>query len=150
MNRKRTSVIVISILVGFFSLAVENTVANNVTQSSKYLIADSFRAIAAKGYDWNHIFENHSASGVVAKQRLKANPDYIYSIYQNMTNNQIQACVQRAWKDRGKVETQLPIPPAKSTRIRYRAYDQETKYTIEFWQNADTGFVETAYPVKIK
>ncbi len=67
-----------------------------------------------------------------------------------MTDNQIQACVQRAWKDRGKVEIQRPIPPATSTRIRYRAYDPETKYTIEFWQNADTGFVETAYPVKIK
>jgi hypothetical protein len=106
------------------------------------------QGIAANGYDWVHIFKNHSPSGEVAKQRLKANPDYIYSIFQNMTDNQIKSCVQRAWKERKKVETQEAIPPATARRIKYRAYDAETKYTLFIWQNEDTGYIETAFPIK--
>jgi ribosomal protein L23 len=112
-------------------------------------IADSFKAIAVKGFDWNHIFENHSAAGKVAKQRLMNDPNYIYSIYQNMTDSQIQACVQRTWKVKEKINIQSAAP-GKSRRIQYRGYDADTKYTIEFWQNEDSGFVETAYPIKVK
>lgn len=119
------------------------------TSSSKQYIVDSFKAIAAKGFNWDHIFENHSVAGKVAKQRLKADSDYIYSIYQNMTDAQIQSCVQRAWKSKEKIKIQSAAP-GESRRIQYRGYDSDSKYTIEFWQNEDSGFVETAYPVKVE
>jgi hypothetical protein len=126
------------------------SISNVQDTPSSHTIADSFQGIAASGYDWPHIFKNHSPSGEVAKQRLKASADYSYSIYQNMTDNQIKSCVQRAWKDRKKVETQPAVPPATARRIKYRAYDAETKYTLEIWQNEDTGFIETAYPIRVK
>jgi hypothetical protein len=66
-----------------------------------------------------------------------------------MTDAQIQSCVQRAWKSKEKIKIQSAAP-GESRRIQYREYDADSKYTIEFWQNEDSGFVETAYPVKVK
>lgn len=138
-----------SILVGSFATAVQGTVVSHDFITKNLVLVDSFKGIAANGYDWSHIFLNHSPSGDVAKQRLKADSEYVYSIYQNMTDNQIKACVQRAWKSREKIEIQAAAP-GKSRRIKYRGYDEDTKYTLEIWQNEDTGFIETAYPVKTK
>lgn len=64
-----------------------------------------------------------------------------------MTENQIKASVQRAWKKRNKLKIQQDLA-AGQMRIEYRGYDPETGYTLEIWQNKKTGIVETAYPVK--
>jgi ribosomal protein L23 len=142
------SVVFITLLTSNVSSEAQ-TFSKDKVNVAEYYIADSFKAIAAKGFNWEHIFENHSAAGKVAKQRLKNDPNYIYSIYQNMTDSQIQACVQRTWKVKEKINIQSAAP-GKSRRIQYRGYDAETKYTIEFWQNEDSGFIETAYPIKAK
>jgi hypothetical protein len=105
-----------------------------------------FRGPAAKEYDWEHIFNNHAPWGVVAKQRLRQNPDYIRSIFEGMSENEIKETVQRAWENREKVETQVD-PLTGEKQIRYRAYDEQSRKTIEIWQNAQTGIVKSAYPL---
>ena len=65
-----------------------------------------FRGRGAKGFNWEHIIERHAPEGSVAQQRLRDNPDYIVAIFENMTENQIKGCVQRAWKNRERVDTQ--------------------------------------------
>jgi hypothetical protein len=63
-----------------------------------------------------------------------------------MTENQIKGCVQRAWKNREKVDTQEDLI-TEVIRIKYRGFDRETGYILEIWQNQTTGIVETAYPI---
>lgn len=90
---------------------------------------------------------NHAPWGKVAQQRLRANPNYIISIFEGMTENEIKACVKRAWETREKIRKQNAYP-GDSERIIYRGLDPETGYTVEIIQNKDTGIIETAYPVE--
>lgn len=105
-----------------------------------------FRGRGAKGFNWEHIIERHAPEGRIAQQRKRENPDYI-AIFENMTENQIKGCVQRAWKNREKVDTQEDFI-TEVIRVKYHGSDSKTGYTLEMWQNQSTGIVETAYPIE--
>lgn len=105
----------------------------------------AFRGPAAKGYDWGHIIDHHAPWGSVAKQRKVAGR--LNDVFENMTEAQIKASVQSAWKDRSRIQTQIN-PATGETRILYRGRDLNSGYTIEMWYNQNTGIVETAYPLQ--
>lgn len=100
-----------------------------------------FRGPAAKGFDWQHIFDNHSDHGLVALQSSKK------TIFRDLSEAQIEARVKAAWQFRSHVRSQFD--PLGVERILYRAAaDAVSGEVIEFWYNAVTRIVETAYPVK--
>lgn len=103
-----------------------------------------FRGPAAKGFDWEHIIDHHAPWGSVAKQRVAQGIDE--SIFENMSEQQIRASVQEAWRHRNRVRTQLN-PATGETRVLYSGQDARSGYTIEMWYNQNTGIVETAYPI---
>ncbi|MEG4812303.1 hypothetical protein QUA82_32660, partial [Microcoleus sp. F8-D3] len=77
-----------------------------------------------------------------------ASPYQIFWVFATPVNfyNQIKGCVQRAWKNRERVDTQEDLI-TEVIRVKYRGSDLETGYTLEMWQNQSTGIVETAYPI---
>ena len=98
-----------------------------------------FKGRRAKGFDWDHIFERHSDFGKIARHRSTG------TIFEGLTEKQIQARVQAAWKNRRAIRRQLD--PDGVTRIRYHGVDPVSGQIIEMWQNQATGIVETAYPL---
>jgi hypothetical protein len=64
-----------------------------------------------------------------------------------MNAKEIKTSIQRAWNTREKVRIQAPYP-GESSRIIYRGYDEQRNLIIEMIQNADTGVIETAYPIR--
>ncbi|NJO81409.1 MAG: hypothetical protein HC828_00720 [Blastochloris sp.] len=104
-----------------------------------------YRGPAAKGFDWQHILDHHAPWGSVAKQRKAQGVDN--SIFENMTEDQIRASVQEAWRNRNRLRTQID-PATGETRILYNGKDPRSGYTIEMWFNQKTGIVETAYPLR--
>jgi hypothetical protein len=104
-------------------------------------VPGGFRGPAAKGYDWEHIFENHAPWGGVAQQRTSG------TIFEGLSASQIMARVKSAWRYRELVQTQV----GGATGIiqqRYRGVDPLSGQVIEFWFNKTTGVVRSAYPVR--
>ncbi len=103
-------------------------------------MTDDFRGPAALGFDWDHILEAHSSRGSIARQSGKKD------IFANLTDDQIKASVQAAWKQRQKIKTQKGF--SGTERIKYRGEDVLGGRVIEFWFNTQTKMVETAYPIE--
>jgi hypothetical protein len=61
------SILFVILQANIFSSEASGAVLRDETSSSTQYIVDSFKAIAAKGFNWDHILENHSAAGKVAK-----------------------------------------------------------------------------------
>lgn len=101
-----------------------------------------FRGPAAKGFDWEHILDRHSDSGDIAIQRSARGKG---TVFQGLSDSQIKARVQGAWRNRELMQTQTD--PNGGTRMRYRGVDPASGQTIEMWYNRDTGIVESAYPI---
>jgi len=98
-----------------------------------------FRGPAEKGFDWDHIFDQHAEWGASTKQ-----PGYRGSIFRDLTAEQIKLRVQAAWKVRKKVET---VMRDSVTRIKYQGVDPVSGQRIGFWFNAVTQIVESAWPI---
>ncbi len=99
-----------------------------------------FRGPAAKHFDWQHIFDNHSDKGIVALQSTRK------TTFVGLSEAQIKIRVKAAWRNRNRIRSQLGASGIE--RIVYRGTDADSGEVIEFWYNADTRTVETAYPVK--
>lgn len=93
-------------------------------------MTDDFRGPAALGFDWEHILEAHSDTGLIARQSGKKD------IFAGLTDDQVKATVQAAWKLREKIKTQKDFSGAE--RIKYRGKDVLGGRTIEFWFNTQT------------
>ena len=103
-------------------------------------MTDDFRGPAARRFDWEHIFERHSAQGSVARQSGKK------TVFIG-TEAQIKARVRAAWRKRVRISSQLdPLGVIES--IQYRGTITRPREVIEFWYNVKTRIVETAYPVR--
>ena len=105
-------------------------------------MSDDFRGPAALGFDWEHILAAHSDNGLIARQSGRKDA------FAGLSDDQIKASVQAAWKQRQKVKTQKGVSGPE--RIKYHGEDVSGKRVIEFWYNVETQIVETAYPVKAK
>jgi RHS repeat-associated protein len=101
-----------------------------------------FRGRAARGFDWEHIFENHSDWGNAARQRRQAGTG---TFFEGLTEQQIKARVQAAWANRQRVR--IARYPTEGDREVYRGTDLVSGQTLEFYYNPATGIVETAYPI---
>lgn len=103
-------------------------------------MTEDFRGPAARKFDWEHIFERHSALGVVARQSGKKTV-FIGS------ESQIKARVRSAWRKRVRISSQFdPLGVVES--IQYRGTITRPHQVIEFWYNVKTRVVETAYPAR--
>jgi hypothetical protein len=98
-----------------------------------------FRGPAARGFDWEHIFDAHAEWGRIARQSGRKD------IFTGLTKEQIKARVQAAWANRKLMETQVDYGSG-ITRMRYQGVDPVSGQTIEMWFNRNTRIVETAYP----
>ncbi|MCT7981235.1 hypothetical protein NG792_26265 [Laspinema sp. C3] len=112
-----------------------------------FTASGTFRGPAASGFDWEHIMDRHHPSGNVARLRLRQNPNYSSNIFHDLTEQQVERVVRRAWKNREKIKTQTNAA-IEETRIQYRGLDPQSGYEIEMWQNKGTKIVETAYPIQ--
>ena len=91
----------------------------------QWLVHNScFRGPAAKGFDWDHIFRNHSDLGQGALQSGKK------TIFEGLTDKQIQARVQGAWTNRELLKSQ--VGPDGATRMLYSGLDEVSgqKYEV--------------------
>ncbi|MFN8523149.1 MAG: polymorphic toxin-type HINT domain-containing protein [Chloroflexota bacterium] len=102
---------------------------------------DCFRGLAAREFDWQHIFDRHAPWGRTAMQRRAAGSDN-RTYFEGMNESQIKTTVQRAWRTRENRATQ-----DGGERIVYQGVDPVTRLKIEFIFNKVTRIVETAYPV---
>jgi RHS repeat-associated protein len=98
----------------------------------------------AKGFNWEHIFENHHPQGAIAKERIAAGGRNSYDIFYNRSKNEIKRIVSRAWENRSKLREQ--VSPDGVKRFMYQGTDPVTGLEIHFWYNTETRIVETAYP----
>jgi hypothetical protein len=105
----------------------------------QWLVHNCFRGPAAKGFDWEGIFRKHSDSGQVAQQSGRK------TIFEGMTDNQIQVRVKGAWENRELIKTQTDRDGIK--RMLYSGIDKVSGERVEMWFNSTTKIVETAYPV---
>jgi RHS repeat-associated protein len=94
-----------------------------------------FRGPTAKCFDWDHILKRHSARGIEAQ-------DYVQGTKfpEGMTDDQIQATVKEAWKNRENYIT-------RGNTTWYRGTDTVSGLIIEFIFNKITRTVDTAYPI---
>ncbi len=99
----------------------------------------TFRGPSARGFDWEHILENHSDNGRVARQSGKK------TLFIGLTDAQIRARVMAAWRKRQRIRSQFD--PLGAERIVYRGTANRNREVIEFWYNVQTKIVETAYPL---
>ena len=102
---------------------------------------------ARKYTDWDHIFENHSKYGKVARQRTTGDT------FQNLSKGEIKKVVNAAWKNRKTHPRKGNKPTIQegadgNQRIIYRGDVnlREWKGTIEMHFNISTKTLETAYP----
>ncbi|MCY6493943.1 RHS repeat-associated core domain-containing protein [Leptolyngbya sp. GGD] len=109
---------------------------------AQFVFSASFQGPAAKGFDWTHIYDRHSAWGKTAQQSGKK--DVFWAL---TSEKQIQRAVKNAWKNREKIETQDNLI-TNERRMLYQGLDPETGYVIEMWFSQETKMVETAYPVR--
>ena len=100
--------------------------------------AAAFRGAAAKGFDWDHIITNHAPWGEVAG--LIGNRK---TIFRAADARELKSIVTTAWSTGKRVGTQWW---GGVERISYIGYDARSNQTVEFWYNASTKIVETAYP----
>lgn len=103
-------------------------------------MTEDFRGPRARRFDWEHILERHSDRGAIAQQ------SGVKTAFVNLTDEQIKARIQAAWRKRSRVRTQED--PLGVERILYRGSDAKSSVVVEFWYNVTTGIVETAYPVR--
>lgn len=87
-------------------------------------MSDDFRGPAALGFDWEHILAAHSDNGLIARQ--SGGKD----VFTGLSDDQIKATVQAAWKQRQKTKTQKGVSGLE--RIQYRGQDVSGGRIIEF------------------
>ncbi|AJQ96670.1 RHS repeat/hint domain-containing protein [Gynuella sunshinyii] len=108
--------------------------------------ACKFRGRKAKGYDWDHIFDNHADWGNVNKQRTGS----YHTSFSGLTASQIKARVKGAWKNRELVRTQVgtydKYGVKQADRLIYDGIDPKSGQTVRMWFNPETGIVESAAP----
>ncbi len=90
------------------------------------------------GFDWEEIISGHSDWGSRARQ------SGIKDIFTGLTENQIKARVQAAWKESELIRSQYDVDGI--SRQFYRGVDPVSNQIVEFWFNPRTKIVETAWP----
>ena len=84
-----------------------------------------FRGLAAKDWDWEHIFERHWEHGAIAIQRNKAD-----QIFKGMNQSQIKKHLLSAWANRKRIATQLD--KFGNVRIQYLGIDSKNGKKVFF------------------
>lgn len=133
------AVAVVQIPQRMYNLTVDVAHTFFVGQQQWLVHNSCFRGPAAKGFDWNHIVRNHSDLGEGALQSGKK------TIFEGLTDKQIQARVQGAWANRELLKSQ--VDPDGVKRMLYSGIDEVSGQRVEMWFNTITKIVETAYPV---
>jgi RHS repeat-associated protein len=110
------------------------------------LAMGGMRGPALKGIDIDHIYSNHHPSGAGAQQ--SGNKDLFP---ESWTKNDIMSALRQAWTSRQRIQTREARTAEGDyyTTIKYRGYDPGSGRTIEMRFNAETGIMETAYPVDV-
>lgn len=103
-------------------------------------MTEEFRGPAAVAFDWVHIFERHTESGLVARQ------SGLKTLFSGLTEEQIKTLIRAAWKKRSRIKSQFD--PLGVERILYQGTAPRSGQAIQFWYNVETKIVETAYPVR--
>ncbi len=103
-------------------------------------MTEEFRGPAARAFDWVHIFERHTESGIVARQ------SGIKTLFSDQSDEQIKTLIRSAWRKRSRVKSQFNDLGVE--RISYRGIVPRSGQVIQFWYNTDTKIVETAYPIR--
>jgi hypothetical protein len=103
-----------------------------------------FRGRKAKGFNWDHIFDRHSAGGNVAKQRTRSTRNSVFP--SNLTNKQIQSRVKGGWKNR-EIKKSLRDTETGETTLIYEGFDPVSGTRVGFKFNPTTRIVFSAYPI---
>lgn len=122
-----------------FFVGVDGVLVHNQNKNS----GCKFRGKKAKGFDWDHIFDRHSAGGNIAQQRSRLSGNTVFPA--NLTDKQIMARVKGGWKNRELRRSQTD-PVTGETRLYYEGIDEGSGTTVGFWFNSRTGIVESAFP----
>ncbi|WP_420594231.1 polymorphic toxin-type HINT domain-containing protein [Deinococcus sp.] len=121
-----------------FNLTVDE--AHTFYVGEKGWLVHNVRGAAVRSFAWDHIFKNHSEDG------LEANQSGQKSIFNGMSQKQIKAQVQSAWRSRQLVSSQS-ANESNGVIERYQGVDQKTGKVVEMYFDVDTKTVKTAYQI---